>query len=128
MTPVPNNPKRVYCVEDSAGIRARLISELSSIPGVAVVGWAPDAPTASREIPNLQPDLVILDLHLAAGSGIDVLRECRACDGATPFVVLTNHSYDVTRNRTLLAGANAFFDKSTQFDEFFTYTLGLLSQ
>ena len=97
------------------------------IPGVQLVGCADDAAVASRDILNLRPDLVVLDLQLAAGTGIDVLKACRDCTPGTSFVVLTNHSDTITRQRTLGAGADGFFDKSTQFDEFLIHVGSLLS-
>lgn len=122
-----SRPKRVYFVEDSAGILQRLSAEVSAIPGVHLAGSADDAAIASKDIATIQPDLVVLDLQLAGGTGIDVLKACRDCAPGTAFVVLTNHSDNITRQRTLGAGADAFFDKSTQFDEFLAHIGTLLS-
>jgi Response regulator containing a CheY-like receiver domain and an HTH DNA-binding domain len=108
---------RLYYVEDSAELRTRIERELAGIESVEVIGHAERAPEAIRAIRLHQPDIVVLDLQLIEGTGLDVLKELRG--GGWPIViVLTNHSDSTSKQRSLKAGAGYFFDKSTEFDQF----------
>ena len=109
---------RLYYVEDSAELRSRIDRELAQVDGIEVLGYSERAADAVREIRQCQPDVVVLDLQLLEGSGIDVLKELRK-EGRRPvIIVLTNHSDSVSREHSLKAGAGYFFDKSTEFDQF----------
>ena len=60
------------------------------------------------------PDVVVLDLHLREGNGIDVIRALRQAGTDPTCIVLTNHSGLPYRKAALEAGAHHFFDKSTE--------------
>jgi two-component system, NarL family, response regulator DevR len=107
----------VFLVEDSEPIRARLAEIIRKIPGVHIVGEAETPASAIDGILCTRPDLVLLDIRLTGGSGIQVLRSvCPAAPGIV-FVVLTNHSDPQYRKLCLQSGASHFFDKSTEFDK-----------
>ena len=110
------NSSRIFIVDDSPAIRARLVEMLARTEGVVVVGEASSAREAIASILRLQPDSVLLDLNLVGRTGIDVLR---AVHGAAPeiaFIVLTNHAEPQYRRACALAGATYFLDKSTEFE------------
>ncbi|HEX6530957.1 MAG TPA: response regulator, partial [Burkholderiales bacterium] len=65
---------QVFLVEDSPLIRDRLLALLGSVPGAQVCGHANNAGAAVREILATRPDVVVLDIALADGTGFDVLR------------------------------------------------------
>lgn len=111
----PHPVTRVYLVEDSPILTQLLTGLLDAEPGALVIGHADDARAATAGIVELRPDVVVLDLHLREGSGIDVIRALREA-GALPtcIVVLTNHSGLPYRKAALDAGAHHFFDKSTE--------------
>jgi len=109
---------RLYCVEDCAELRSRIDRELAQMEGVEVLGYAGRASEAVREIRKHQPDVVVLDLQLLEGSGLDVLKGLQHEDWRPIVMVLTNHSDPTSRERSLKAGAKYFFDKSTEFDQF----------
>ena len=109
---------RLYYVEDRAELRSRIDRELAQIEGVEVVGHADRASEAVREIRRHQPDVVVLDLQLLEGSGLDVLKGLQHDDWQPIVMVLTNHSDHTSRDRSLKAGAKYFFDKSTEFEQF----------
>jgi DNA-binding NarL/FixJ family response regulator len=109
---------KVFLVEDSALLRTRLESLLGSIPGVSVLGYADSAPEAVRRILEERPDVVVLDLHLREGNGLDVLRALRHAAANIATYVLTN--YPEERYRRIAVdelGARGFFDKSQGFTE-----------
>ena len=108
---------RVCYVEDSPGVRARVLMELARIGDIEVVGWSECSRGAISLIRQLRPDLVVLDVQLAEGSGVDVLRACGG-EGAPVMMMLSNRSDSFSRELCLRAGARHFFDKSTEFEEF----------
>ena len=107
---------RVYIVEDSAPIRARLAEMLSVMERVSVVGEAGNAREAVAGILRVRPDSVLLDLNLMGRTGIDVMRSVRPAAPEIVFIVLTNHSEPQYRRACAEAGAAYFLDKSREFD------------
>lgn len=106
---------RVYLVEDSPILTKLLVGLIEAEPGAMVVGQADNARGAITDIGSLKPDVVVLDLHLREGNGIDVMRALRSAEAAAipQLVVLTNHSGLPYRKAAREAGAEHFFDKST---------------
>ena len=107
----------VFLVDDSQAIRHRLKRMLAAVPEVNVIGEAGDSQEAIDAILNQRPDVVLLDIHLANGSGIDVLRSLKKNRPAPAVIVLTNYPYPQYRQKCLQAGADFFFVKSTEFDQ-----------
>ncbi len=107
---------RVYLVEDSPILTKLLVGLIEADSGALVVGQADNARVAIAEIRSLDPDVVVLDLHLREGNGVDVIRALRSDDtaGSATLVVLTNHSGLPYRKAAREAGADHFFDKSTE--------------
>jgi DNA-binding NarL/FixJ family response regulator len=107
---------QIYLVEDSSAVRDRLIAMLDAIPNAQVVGHAATADAAIAGILESRPDLVVLDLHLAEGSGFDVLRAVRPQASGIEFFMLSNFAADPYRQLAARLGATGFYDKSKQFD------------
>ena len=105
---------RVYLVEDSPILAKLLVGLLEAETDVVVVGQSDAASAATDDIVRLAPDIVIVDLHLRVGSGIDVLREISGTGVAPLRIVLSNHSSAPYRKAALDAGAHHFFDKATE--------------
>jgi DNA-binding NarL/FixJ family response regulator len=110
-------PLRVYLVEDAVSYRDRLSDFLSEPGEVEMVGSADTEDAAMHELRARRPDVVIVDLHLKAGSGIGVIASLRALrpDPPPTIVVLTNYALPEFEVACRARGANYFFDKSTQF-------------
>ena len=111
---------RVFVVEDSELIRKRIIENISTMGGFEVVGFAESATEAIASIARLHPDIVITDIQLKEGSGIDVVRKIRA-QPYTPrprIFVLTNYAFPEYKRQCTVAGADEFFDKSSEYDRF----------
>ena len=107
---------QVFIVEDSPLVRARLVDMLESLPGASVVGEAACADAAIRDILSSRPDLVLLDISLAEGSGFDVLRAvCRQAP-EIDFYILSNFTADPYRELAERLGAREFFDKSREIE------------
>jgi len=114
------SPLRVFVVEDSELIRKRIVENVRSIGGYEIVGFAESADEAMRSIDNLHPDIVITDIRLKEGNGIEVVRHVRA-NAYTPrprIFVLTNYAFPEYKHQCSIAGADEFFDKSSEYDRF----------
>lgn len=78
-----------------------------------IVGEA-EAPQESIDgILSARPDVVVLDVQLDGGTGLQAVREAQPAIG---FVVFSNNSGPQYRKRYLGQGAHRFLDKSTEFD------------
>lgn len=80
---------------------------------------AADAGEAIERAIEIEPDLVLLDVMLPGGSGLDVLRELRARDklADVPVVVITAWTSAADRRAAIDAGANEFIAKPFNPDE-----------
>ncbi len=105
----------VYLVEDAPLVRERLLEMLDAVPGARVVGCAAGADQAIREILAKRPDVVVLDIRLAQGSGFDVLRAVRAGAPEIDLYMLSGFASDPYRHLALRLGARDFFDKTADF-------------
>ncbi|HEX3061949.1 MAG TPA: response regulator transcription factor [Usitatibacter sp.] len=112
-----NPGNKVFIVDDSPSIRARLAEMLSRIDNVRIVGEAASARDAVAGILRTRPDAVLLDLNLFGRTGLDVMRSVHPQEPAIVFVVLTNHAEPQYRRACEKAGASYFLDKSSDFDE-----------
>ncbi len=109
---------KVFLVDDSVVIRERLKRLLTDVQGVQVIGEAGDALVLTTDaILEQKPDVVLLDIHLLDGSGIDVLQRLKKAKPAPAVIILTNYPYPQYRQKCLDAGADFFFIKSTEFDK-----------
>jgi len=108
---------KVYLVDDSLVFCQRLKRMLADVPEVQVIGEAGDAQVAMEAILKQKPDVVLLDIHLLNGNGIDVLQRLKKATPAPVVIILTNYPYPQYRQICLAAGADFFFVKSTEFDQ-----------
>jgi len=106
---------RVFIVDDSAEIRGRLGELLEHVARAIVVGEADSEQSAIDGILSARPDVVILDLHLSTGTGVEVLRSVRRQNHSIGFIVLTNHPTPHYRRICLDLGASHFLDKNDDF-------------
>jgi len=106
---------KVYVVDDSPLVRERLVSLLSEVEGVDVVGSADDAASGIAGVSMKSPDVVILDIRMPTGSGISVLEEVKRRGKSPVVIMLTNYPYPQYRKKCMEAGADYFFDKSNEF-------------
>ena len=105
---------KVFIVENSFAARASLQSVLSDMSDIRVVGHAVNETGAIERIGALLPDLVILDLGLQSGSGMGVLENIKRCHAKIKCIVFTQYTDEECVERCKRAGADYFFDKSSQ--------------
>jgi DNA-binding NarL/FixJ family response regulator len=79
-TPGPGRHARVVLVDDHRMFRTGVQAEIGQTDrtGVEVVGEAPDVDQAVSVITSTRPEVVLLDVHLPGGGGVEVLRRCSA--------------------------------------------------
>lgn len=105
----------VLIVDDSAEIRDRLVAMLEGIPGVERIDQATTVAEAVSALRQFTPDLVILDMRLPDGSGLDVLQTIQREQIQTIVFVLTNYAYPQYERRARAAGAREFLNKAKEF-------------
>jgi DNA-binding NarL/FixJ family response regulator len=103
---------RVFVSDDSPEIRKRLVAMLRTVPGISVVGEAESVQAAISGVLGSACDVLLLDLQLADGSGLDVLSSLKVKRPALRVIVLTNFATAQHRQASLAAGADVFLDKS----------------
>ena len=113
---IESSALKVYLVEDSPAILERLEALLGTIEGARTVGRASGASEAIEGILAQHPDLVVLDLKLAEGSGFDVLRAVRGAAPGIDVYMLTNFASEPYRRLAERLGARDLFDKTTEFE------------
>jgi DNA-binding NarL/FixJ family response regulator len=106
-----NPPVRVLVVDDQRVVREGLVSLLSLLPGIAVVGAAVDGDDAIRQTQTADPDVVLMDLNMPRCNGVEATERLRAERPQTAVVVLTTYSDDAWVFAALQAGARGFLTK-----------------
>ncbi len=119
----PPAPLTCFVVEDSAVILQNLVATLEEMLPLSVVGTAEDEQTALRWMasPGAQCDLMIIDIFLKSGTGLEVLRRARGLLPQARLVVLTNYATPEMRSRCRELGADRVFDKSGELEELLLY-------
>jgi DNA-binding NarL/FixJ family response regulator len=103
----PQNPLKVFIADDSRLIRDR-VAMLLAAAHMVVVGEA---------ILSVRPNVVVLDVQLEGGTGLEVLRAVRSAAPEIAVIVFSNSAAPAYRKRYMSQGAAGFFDKSTEFDQ-----------
>ncbi|ABE43120.1 response regulator [Polaromonas sp. JS666] len=109
-------PVRVFLADDSALIRSRVAAMLG-VNEMTIVGQAETPQGSIDGILATAPDVVVLDVQLDGGSGLQVLRAVRQAAPEIAFVVFSNNAGPAYRKRYLREGAARFLDKSTESDQ-----------
>lgn len=109
---------KIFIVDDSPILRTRLNDAMADIGEAEIVGEADSALDAIAAIKQTQPQVIVLDIRLRVGTGLDVLREIkRDVNNPVIVIVITNYPYEQYRRVSMSIGADYFFHKATQFVE-----------
>ena len=114
--PSRNATVRVFLGDDSALIRARVVAMLEA-PAIIIVGQAETPQACIDGILATGPDVVVLDVRLEGGQGLEVLRAIHPGHPDIAFIVFSNSSGPAYRKRYLDAGAVGFLDKCADFEQ-----------
>ena len=105
-----------FIADDSEAVRGRLIELLSEVEGAEVIGQAANTGDAIEGIRRLKPHVVILDIRMPGGSGIDVLKRIKQESRPPVVMMLTNHASPQYRKKCVEWGADFFLDKSRDLE------------
>jgi DNA-binding NarL/FixJ family response regulator len=103
--------RSVLLVDDHAGFRAEARAMLEA-DGYAVTGEAASGAAAVSEAARLLPDMVLLDVGLPDGSGLDLIGPIRSAAPGTVIVLISSRQASDYGERLSAAGADGFLDKS----------------
>ena len=108
---------RVLIADDSSVMRDRLSQMVTQVAEVGSVHVARDVSGTLQLVRDEALDLVILDIQMPGGSGLDVLRAAKKKCPSTIVIMLTNFPYPQYKQKCMELGADYFISKSTSSNE-----------
>jgi len=108
---------RVLIVDDSASMRDRLITIISRIKTMDVICQMGNSLEAIDLVRDFTPDVITLDIQITSGRGIDLLRNIKKNKSQPIVIVFTNYTNPQYRKKCIEAGADYFFDKSSESEK-----------
>jgi DNA-binding NarL/FixJ family response regulator len=111
------NPLNILLVDDHDMVRAGFRRLLSDYPEFVIAAEARSVAEAKAHLQQSQFDVVLLDLFLPDGSGVDVLKSLATREPAIPVLVLSGFSEDQYGVNMLKAGAAGFLSKTCPADQ-----------
>ena len=103
--------KRILIVDDHPLVRTGFVQLISDEPDLEVCGEAADETEALQKVGALRPDLVIIDLSLAGGSGLNLIERIKAHYADITMLVASMHDESLFAERVLAAGALGYLNK-----------------
>jgi two-component system response regulator DevR len=107
-------PLRLLIVDDHEVVRQGLVALLDRREGFQVVAEAGSVAEAIEQAARVEPDLVIMDVRLPDGSGVEACREIRAEHPATRVVMLTSYPDEEAVLSAIVAGASGYLLKQVR--------------
>lgn len=108
---------RIFITDDHAVVRQGLRGYLETEPGFTVVGEASTGEEAIARVPDLVPDVVLMDLVMPGCGGIEATREIRRLSPETKVIVLTSYTDEEMALPALKAGALSYLLKDVAPDD-----------
>ena len=105
---------RVLIVDDAPIVRGRMARLVGNLPGVGPVLQSEDYRNTLGVIERERPDVVLLDLFMPGGSGLNLLHRIGQMEPAPKVIVMSAWTEPGMRERCIDAGARCFFEKGTQ--------------
>lgn len=103
----------VAIVEDDEGIRDALVRVLERAADFRCLGWFSNGEEALRELPALQPEVVLMDINLPGMNGVECVRRLKALGPTCHIVMLTVYEDAEQIFESLAAGATGYLLKRT---------------
>ncbi|MDH3636063.1 MAG: response regulator transcription factor [Gammaproteobacteria bacterium] len=107
---------RILIVDDHPLVRTGFAQLIGDCPDLEVCGEASNMAEALRQIDSTHPDLAIIDLSLAGGSGLDLIERVRSRDKKILMLVASMHDETLYAERVLAAGARGYINKQEAQD------------
>jgi DNA-binding NarL/FixJ family response regulator len=108
---------KVLIADDSSLVSNRLAAMLSRVEGVEIVGETHSAFETINLIRDRKPEVVVMDVQIKGGRGIDVVQDIKKDSPSPIFVMLASHPFPQYKKRCFEAGADYYFDKSNEFEK-----------
>ncbi|MGL5910887.1 MAG: response regulator [Phycicoccus sp.] len=102
---------RILVVDDHPVVRDGVRSMLAAVPDFDVVGEAASGPEAVVRVHETDPDVVVMDLRMPGGSGVDAVREIKTSGARAAVLVLTTYDTDADTIAAVEAGATGYLLK-----------------
>jgi DNA-binding NarL/FixJ family response regulator len=112
-----NVQRRVLIVDDHPIVRQGLRRMIEPEPDLVVCGEVQTEREARAAIRALSPDVVIVDISLAQGDGLELVRDVHAQQPELPMLVLSMHDELIYAERLLAAGASGYIMKHAASDQ-----------
>jgi DNA-binding NarL/FixJ family response regulator len=109
--------ERILIVDDHPLVRTGFAQLIGDTPDLEVCGEASDMAEGLKQVEALKPDLAIIDLSLAGGSGLDLIKHIKARDYSTLMLVASMHDETLYAERVLAAGARGYINKQEAQDK-----------
>jgi len=110
-------PLRILLVDDHEVVRSGVAALLKATDDIVVAGEAGTVQGAVEEADRVRPDVVVMDVRLADGSGIEATREIRARRPQTQVLMLTSFADDEALFASIMAGASGYVLKQVRSGE-----------
>ena len=107
----PYQMARILIVDDHPLVRTGFAQLIGDCADLEVCAEAGDMAEALRQIDACDPDLAIIDLSLAGGSGLDLIEHIKSREGNTLMLVASMHDETLYAERVLAAGARGYINK-----------------
>ena len=104
-------PSRILIVDDHPLVREGLAARIAAQPDLAVCGEAADVDEAVALLASSRPALIILDLALKRGSGLELLKRVRQLEAGPKVLVVSAYDEALFAARALRAGAHGYLNK-----------------
>jgi DNA-binding NarL/FixJ family response regulator len=108
---------RVAVVDDHPIVREGIVANLSDGEGIALVGSAGDAESAVALVRTERPDVVVLDLEMPGGSGLDAIGAIKAASPQTRVVIFSAYGGEERVSTAMARGADSYVLKGTATEE-----------
>ncbi|MGW2515544.1 response regulator [Streptomyces sp. NPDC001617] len=112
--PGPDEPIRVFLLDDHEVVRRGVHDLLNDEPDITVIGEAGTVEQALVRVPALRPQVAVLDVRLPDGDGVTVCRELRSRMPELSCLMLTSFDDEEALLDSIMAGASGYVLKQIQ--------------
>jgi response regulator of citrate/malate metabolism len=106
----------VLIVDDNRFYVDRMTEMLNDLEGIGLINTAKNFREAYSQLGNVEHDLVLLDIHLPDGNGLNLLKQIKESPAKTEVIMVSNNSDDFYRRQSKELGAYYFLDKTNDFE------------
>jgi NarL family two-component system response regulator LiaR len=112
---MPN--RKIVIIEDSKAVQKNLIKLIGSIDKLVPAGEAESVKEGLALIEKEKPEILLLDLELKDGNGLEIIKELRSSNMNIKIIILSNYSLLKDSKIIKKLKVDYFLDKTTEFDK-----------